>query len=142
MNNLPSAPSLRTLELLWWVFLAGALLIPVAIGLAVPPLADVPSGWAEPLFLAGLAGSLPAWLVKRRFDDRMRQPDFRSRPEPERLSAVRVAMFLGLAMAELPMYAGVAHYLFSGQVIGVTILTLISLALMLLYHPSRILRAR
>ena len=142
MNHHPSAPSLRTLELLWWAFLAGAILVPALIGLAIPPLADAPPAWAEPLFLAGLAGSLPAWLVKRRFDGRMQQPVFRSLPEPERLRTVQGAMFLGLAAGELPMYAGVAHYLISGQVIGVTILTLISLSLMLLYHPSRILRAR
>lgn len=136
------APSLRALELLWWAFLAGAILVPALIGVVVAPLSDAPRGWAEPLFLAGLAGSLPAWLVKRRFDERMQQPAFRALPEAERLRKLQRAMFLGLSAAELPMYAGVAHYLLSGQVIGITILTLISLALMLLFHPSRISRAR
>ena len=51
-------------------------------------------------------------------------------------------MFVGLTVAELPMYAGLVHYILTGQAIGITILTLISLALMLLFHPSRILRAR
>lgn len=141
MSAQPPAPSLRSLELLWWAFLAGALIIPVAVGFALEP-AGNPPPWAEALFLGGLAASLPAWLVKRHFDERMGQPAFRALPEAERLRAVQLAMLLGLAAAELPMYAGIGHYLVSGQVIGVTILTLISLALMLLFHPSRILRAR
>jgi hypothetical protein len=134
-------PPLRTLELLWWAFLASALLIPLAVGLLLEPAGDPPP-WSETLFLAGLAASLPAWLVKRHFDARLADPAFRALPDGDRLGTVQQAMILGLAAAELPMYAGVGHYLFSGQVIGITILTLISLALMLLFHPSRILRAR
>jgi len=135
-------PSLRAMELLWWAFLASALLIPAAVGLALQPQAGEPPPWAQALFLAGLAASLPPWLVKRHFDERLQQPAFRALPEGERLGTIQLVMILGLAAAELPMYAGVAHYLVSGQVIGITILTLISLALMLLFHPSRISRAR
>jgi hypothetical protein len=130
------------MELLWWAFLASALLIPLVIGLALQPLPGSAPRWAEAVFLAGLAASLPAWLLKRHFDERLQQAAFRALPEAERLGTIQVVMILGLAAAELPMYTGVAHYLVSGQVIGITILTLISLALMLLFHPSRISRAR
>ncbi|HEX9181239.1 MAG TPA: hypothetical protein VF859_12630 [Burkholderiales bacterium] len=141
MSSRPPVPSQRLLELLWWVFLASALAIPAIIGLTLTPQSEAPA-WAQALFLAGLVASLPPWLVKRHFDERMGQPAFRGLPEPERLRTVQVVMIVGLAISEFPMYAGVAHYLVSGQVIGITILTLISLALMLLFHPSRILRAR
>ena len=142
MTEQRPAPSLPVLEFLWWVFLASALLIPVVVGVALPPASGAPPPWAEALFLAGLAASLPAWLLKRHFDNHLQRPAFRTLAQPERLGKVQQVMFLGLAAAELPMYAGLAHYLFSGQVIGATILTLITLALMLLFHPSRILRAR
>ncbi|HET9699333.1 MAG TPA: hypothetical protein VFP70_00275 [Burkholderiales bacterium] len=141
MNSQPPVPSLRLLEALWWAFLASALAIPVLIGLALTPQAEAPA-WAQALFLGGLVASLPPWLVKRHFDERMGQAAFRGLPEGERRRAVQVVMIVGLAISEFPMYAGVAHYLVSGQAIGITILTLISVALMLLFHPSRILRAR
>lgn len=141
MSSQAPIPSLRVLELLWWAFLASALVIPVVAGLLLPPQSEPPA-WAQVLFLVGLAASLPPWLVKRHFDERMAQAAFRTLPERERLRMVQVVMIVGLAASEFPMYAGVAHYLVSGQVIGITILTLISVALMLLFHPSRILRAR
>jgi hypothetical protein len=141
LSSPPPVLSLRLLELLWWAFLASALAIPIVVGLVLTPQSEPPA-WAQALFFAGLVASLPPWLVKRHFDERMGQPAFRGLPEPERLRTAQVVMIVGLAISEFPMYAGVAHYLVSGQVIGITILTLISLALMLLFHPSRILRAR
>jgi hypothetical protein len=141
LSSAPPVPSLRLLEVMWWAFLGSALAIPVIIGLALTPQAEAPA-WTQALFFAGLVASLPPWLVKRHFDERLGQPAFRALSEPERLRTVQVVMIVGLAISEFPMYAGVAHYLVSGQVIGITILTLISVALMLLFHPSRILRAR
>lgn len=129
------------LELIWRGMIAGAIVVPVLVGMTIPA-GSGGSAIGEALFLAALVASLPAWLVKRHFDARIGSPEFRALPPEGKLGRVRTAMIIGLALAELPMYVGLAHYLVTGQVIGITILTMITAALMLLFHPSRIARAR
>jgi hypothetical protein len=137
----PGSPPIRILELLWWSFMACAIVVPVLVALTIHPNPAAAPTWAEAAFTGGLLASLPVWLVKRHFDQRLRTPAFTALPEQERLRRFQVAMFVGLAVAELPLYAGLAHYILTGQAIGMTILTLISLSLMLLFHPSRLARA-
>lgn len=127
----------RILEILWWSFVAGAVLLVLVVAFVLEPLAGAAPPWADFLLVGGIAAAVPAWLLRRRISERGS-----GAAEPENLREVQARMFIGLALAELPMYVGLVHYIFTGQVNGIAVLTIVTVWLMAMFHPARLLENR
>jgi len=130
----PESGPRRILEILWWSFVAGAVLVVLVVALVLRPLQVAAPAWADLLLAAGIAAAIPAWLLRRRYTERARGAG-----GPENLPEVQRQMFIGLTLAELPMYVGLAHYIFTGQVNGIAVLTIVTVWLMAMFHPSPLL---
>jgi len=126
----------RILEILWWSFVVGAILVVLVVAFVLVPLTGAAPPWADFLLAAGIAAAVPAWLLRRRISERGS-----GAAEPENLREVQARMFIGLALAEFPMYVGLAHYIFTGQVNGIAVLTIVTVWLMAMFHPSRLLKS-
>jgi hypothetical protein len=123
----------RILEILWWSFVAGAVVLVLVVAFVLTPLAGAAPPWADFLLVGGIAAAVPAWLLRRRYAERGHGAG-----GPENLRGVQRQMFVGLTLAELPMYVGLVHYIFTGQVNGIAVLTIVTVWLMAMFHPSRL----
>jgi hypothetical protein len=123
--------------LLWLSTLVGIVLIVVLALVFVPvaePATQTDISW---LMYAGLFMALPAIIVIKRQRDktenalRMRQQDDQS------LQQDLSMQMISYALAEAPIFIGVAYYVLSGDQQGLALLAAISLLLLLWTKPRR-----
>lgn len=123
----------RILEILWWSFVAGAVLVVLVVAFILKPIQGAAPAWADFLLAGGIAAAIPAWLLRRRYSERAP-----GAAGPDHLREVQTRMFIGLTLSEFPMYVGLVHYILTGQVNGIAVLTIVTVWLMAMFHPSRL----
>lgn len=123
----------RILEILWWSFVAGAVLVVLLVAFVLAPRPGEAPPWADVLLAGGITAAFPAWLYRRRYTERTPGAG------GDGLKDIQARMFVGLALAELPMYVGLVHYILTGEWNGIAVLTIVTVWLMAMFHPSRLM---
>lgn len=123
-------PELRVLRGVWGAALSGIVVVPLAVALALRPSGPTPA-WADALLWAGVLSAIAGWPAIARF----RRAAEKTPRTAADLARLREALLLGLAIVDLPMLIGIAHYALSGDVRVLAGLSVLSLLLAVALRP-------
>lgn len=118
------------LRVLWGAALSGIVAVPLAVALAFRPAGAVPA-CAGVLLWAGVLSAIASWPAIARF----RRALEKTPRTAADLARLREALLLALALADLPVALGIAHYALSGDVRVLAGLALLSLILAFALRP-------